>query len=223
MPQRTTLVKAKIKNLDTGRSIECLFNPTEYSFSKTNTWSEAPNRGANVPTLEFSGGNPIELTLQLFFDTHEAREDVRTRFTNALWELALVDPSKRDSRTQKGSPPICEFQWGAVWSFEAVVTNISQKFTMFLEDGTPTRATVDLTLRQAKDPSRYPFQNPTSGGAQGHRTHTVKQGETLDLIASQEYGRASDWRFIAEVNNIDDPFRLRPGTILSLPPLDHAR
>ena len=41
-------VKATITNLDTGQSVECMFNPTEYTFAKTNNWAMSRNRGANV-------------------------------------------------------------------------------------------------------------------------------------------------------------------------------
>ncbi|MBK6318986.1 MAG: LysM peptidoglycan-binding domain-containing protein [Dehalococcoidia bacterium] len=90
---------------------------------------------------------------------------------------------------------------------------------MFLGDGTPVRATVNLSLKQAKDPGRFPAQNPTSGGAAGHKRHVVLQRETLDSIAAREYGEARHWRHIAEANGIEDPMRLRPGTVLALPPL----
>lgn len=221
MPQ-TSLVKATIRNVDSGETVRCMFNPTEYTFSKSVKWKPANDRGANVPKLEFTGGDPIALKMQLFFDTHESGEDVRTKYTDALWKLAMVDSSRKDSRTQQSSPPMCEFQWGSMWTFRAVVTSISQKFTLFKEDGTPTRATVDLSLQQAEDPDDFPFQNPTSGGAAGHRTHVVRQSDRLDLVAAQEYGEARHWRHIAEANSIDDPFTLHPGTVLSLPPLNHA-
>ena len=51
------------------------------------------------------------------------------------------------------------------------------------------RATVDLSLKQAKDPGRFPAQNPTSGGVAGHKRHIVQQSETLDAIAAREYGQ----------------------------------
>ncbi|GMV85621.1 MAG: peptidase M23 [Dehalococcoidia bacterium] len=215
-----TLVKATIRNLDTNKAITCLFNPTEYAFAKEVGWAEAADRGANIPQLEFVGGKPATLTLSLFFDTNDTGEDVRAKYTNALWDLALVNPDRLDSKTNKGRPPECMFEWGNAWSFKAVVTSMTQRFTLFLEDGTPTRATVDLTLKQAHDPGRFPAQNPTSGGVAGHRTRVVQQRETLDLIAAEEYGEARHWRHIAEANGIDNPFRLRPGTRLALPPLD---
>lgn len=213
------LVKALLRNLDTQKTISCMFNPTDYSFSKSVSWAQAADRGANTPVLEFTGGEAAVLTLKLFFDTSDTGEDVRSKYTNALWDLAMVNKAKIDPATGKGRPPNCSFEWGNSWSFEAVVTQISTNFTMFLEDGTPTRATVDVTLKQVKDPGKFPAQNPTSGGVAGHKRHVVQQRETLDYIAAQEYGDAHHWRHIAEANGIDDPMRLAPGTVLALPPL----
>lgn len=213
------LVKATISNVDTGASVTCMFNPTDYTFAKTVGWAQTTERGANVPKLEFTGGEPATVSLKLFFDTNDTGDDVRTRYTNALWDLAMVNTAKLDPKTNKGRPPRCMFTWGSAWSFEAVVTSINTNFTMFLEDGTPTRATVDLSLKQAHDPGRFPAQNPTSGGIAGHKQRVVQQSETLDFIASQEYGHSKYWRDIAEANGIDDPMRVRAGMILTLPPV----
>jgi nucleoid-associated protein YgaU len=213
------LVKATITNLDTSESVEVMFNPTEYTFSKANNWQVPKKKGANVPPLEFNGGNPTDLKVQLLFDTYESGEDVRKKYTNALWQLAMVNKGKTDPKTKKGQPPKCEFRWGTMWSFKAVVANMSQKFTLFLPDGTPVRATMDVTFRQIEDEGLYPKQNPTSGGIPGHKTHTLKEGETLDWLAAREYGNSNHWRYIAEVNRIDNPFKLKPGTVLALPPL----
>jgi len=213
------LVKATIVNLDTDQSVECMFNPSEYAFTKSNNWKMSKTKGANVPKLEFNGGNPTDLKVQLFFDTYESGEDVRRKYTNTIWELAMVNKRKQNPKTKKSEPPKCEFRWGTMWSFKAVVANISQKFTLFLPDGTPVRASLDVTFRQVEDEGLYPRQNPSSGSVPGYRTHLLKEGETLDWIAAQEYGDPNQWHHIAEVNAIDNPFRLRPGMVLSLPPL----
>jgi nucleoid-associated protein YgaU len=47
----------------------------------------------------------------------------------------------------------------------------------------------------------------------------VREGERLDWIAYQEYGRAAYWRHIAETNDLADPTDIRPGQILQLVPL----
>lgn len=216
-----TLVKATFKNLVTNEEIPCMFNPPSYEISHENSWAEQHTKGTDTPGyFEFNGGKSSDLNLDLFFDTHMTGEDVRSRYTNGIWNLALVDDSTKDAATGKGSPPTCEFRWGQAWSFKAVVVSVSQKFTMFLDDGTPTRADVKLRLRQVEDEDAFPAQNPTSGGTAGHRIHVVQQRETLDLIASREYGEAKHWRHIAKANGIADPLRLKPGMALSLPPLD---
>jgi hypothetical protein len=213
------LVKASITNLDTSERIEFEFNPTEYSISKTNTWAASSTIGTNVGELQFSGGNPIEMTMSLIFDTSLSGGDVQGTYTSKLWKLAMVNEQNRDATTQRGRPPRCEFRWGGNWSFQAVITSISEKLTLFLADGTPIRSEVSVTLKQAHDEGEFPFQNPTSGGAVGHRSHIVRQRETLDGIAAAEYGQARHWRYIANVNHIDNPLAIRPGRVLRLPPL----
>jgi nucleoid-associated protein YgaU len=63
-----------------------------------------------------------------------------------------------------------------------------------------------------------PKTNPTSGGIAGRRTHIVAGAETLQSVAFGEYGDAALWRGLADLNGIDDPFRVRPGTSLLIPP-----
>jgi nucleoid-associated protein YgaU len=218
----SSLSKALLRNLDTNEEIPVQFNPTEYSFQKQLGWKEADTGGADVPKSTFTGGKPIQLTLKLFFDTQDTGEDVRKKYINKIWNLALVTPGKKDPKTKKGRPPVVQFTWGEVWTFKAVVTQISSNFTLFDVHGVPVRATCDIGLKQVEDPKSYPFQNPTSGGVAGHRTHVVEQAERLDVIAAREYGEAEHWRHIARANGIEDPIRVRAGTVLSLPPLPGA-
>jgi nucleoid-associated protein YgaU len=94
---------------------------------------------------------------------------------------------------------------------------MTQKFTMFLKDGKPVRASVNVTFTQYKDLNDYPGQNPTSGGGPIERVRTVIAGDRLDVIAAEVYGDATKWRAIAVYNGIVDPLTLRPGTRLNIP------
>jgi len=217
------MAKAAILNLDKAGSptIPCLFNPKEYSFSKQNSWTRGATKGTNVPQLEFGGGQPTSMTMQLFFDTYEVAganaKDVRKEYTEAIWDLMLVDDSLTDPQTHKSRPPKVRFQWGKAWSFDAVITSITQKFTLFKADGTPVRATLDVTFQQVKDDSLYPAQNPTSGGVGGERMWTVHEGDTITAIAYAEYGESAQWRRIADANRLTQVRRLRPGAVLAIP------
>lgn len=214
----TTLAKAKIINLDKGgHEISCMFNPKEYSFSKQNSWSQGKTKGSNVPHLEFGGGQPATLSMTLFFDTYGEGSDVRSKYTDDIWELMLIDESLKDKKNKKGRPPKVRFQWGSAWSFDAVITNIKQQFSLFLANGTPVRASLDVTFQQVKDAKLFPRQNPTSGGEPGGRLWTVTSGDTLAWIAYKEYGDATMWRRIAECNRLSRVRRLTPGMVLEIP------
>jgi len=210
------LTKATIKNLDTGVTIPCMFSPKEYSFTKTNRWSSNTAQGQNVPDCIFSGGQAMTLTMELFFDTYEKKKDVRS-LTNEIFKLMRINPDAMDKNFQS-RPYLCEFQWGYTWSFVAVVTSITQKFTMFLTDGTPVRSTMNVVFQQVSDEGKYPGQNPTTMSAPGYKTRRVKQGDTLDWIAHEEYGDSSLWRFLADINDLEDPLKLTVGRALAIPP-----
>jgi nucleoid-associated protein YgaU len=113
-------------------------------------------------------------------------------------------------------PPEVAFEWG-VFRFVAVITEMTQKFTLFKLDGTPVRAKVDVTFTQHKDVNDYPGQNPTSGGGPIQRIRQVIAGDRLDTIAFEVYGDATRWRNIAEHNQINNPLDLHPGQQLAIP------
>jgi phage protein U len=196
------------------RQVVCMFNPFEYTVKKSNSYKHEYNNERNVPTMEFSKAGEKTLTLKLSFDTYEAGEDVSQR-TRVLWELM----SKIETSAGKQEPPPVVFEWG-VFEFFAVIKSVSQKFTMFLMDGTPVRAEVNITLSQHMDSDEYrvmPAQNPTSGNGSINRIWRVQAGDRLDLIAAEVYGDATKWRVIAQKNDIQNPFTLTPGQHLTIP------
>ncbi len=209
--------KATIVNLTSNEEVTCQFNPNEYTIMKQNKWTIKPKKGANIGKPDFGGGQPATLKLKLFFDTSEQGTDVRTD-TQKLWNMMMVDERTVNSDTAKGEPPQVRFQWGKGSFFTAVIKKISQKFTLFLGDGLPVRATLDVTFQQYKDESIFEPQNPTSRSA-ARKVWVVLEGQTLDWIAYQEYGDPAQWRHIADTNNLIDPLDLQPGQVLNLVPL----
>lgn len=214
------LTKATITNLDTHEVVTCLFNPSEFTVNKANSWQPKPVVGKNVPRLDFTGGGSRILTMELFFDVYERPGgDVRT-YIDRLWKLTLIDEKTRNKATRRARPPLCIFQWGGHWSFKAAVTNLSVRYTHFRQDGTPVRATANITLQEAEDEKDQPGTNPTSYSEPGYKSRKVEPQDTLDRIAFEEYGDASQWRRIAVANHLDDVLDLVPGQVLAIPPVD---
>jgi nucleoid-associated protein YgaU len=212
---------AVIRNHDKGDAVvvQCAFNPKEYGVTKKNKWSAPPAKGQNLAEYEFGGGDPSTMTLALMFDTFNSGEDVRTKYTDKVWKLMDIDSSLHDKKSKSGRPPRVLFQWGHAFGFIAVITSITQKFVLFKDDGTPVRATLDVSFQQVVESGLRPPQNPTSGGDGGSREWTVKDGDSLASIAYAEYGDSNAWRPIADVNRLTQVRRLRPGTVLEIPGL----
>jgi len=192
-----------------------MFNPFEYTVTKSNQYEEKSRNNSNVPQVEFKKSGPQVLKLSLIFDTYEKGEDVSLT-TNKLWKLMESTTRREGSRDVKVPPPEVAFEWG-VFRFVAVITEMAQRFTLFKLDGTPVRAKVDVAFTQHKDVNDYPNQNPTSGGGPIQRVRQVVAGDRLDTIAYDVYGDATKWRTIAEQNQITDPLALRPGQLLTIP------
>jgi len=219
---RGKLVPARIYEVDDrntekpgGVKIICMFNPFEYTVTKSNTYAEKEGSNQDVPTFEFKKGGAQTLKLKLVFDTYLLGTDV-SLLTNQLWKLMESKTRTEGDRTEKVPPPDVAFEWG-VFKFVSVVTNMTQKFTLFSKEGLPVRAEADLTFTQHKDVNDYPAQNPTSGGGPIERIWRVLIGDRLDTIAAKVYGDATKWRLIAARNGIENPKALRPGTELSIP------
>lgn len=200
--------KATITNIDTKDKFEVLFNPTDYSLSKTNNWTKVPIRESDVPRADFSGGDPTELKVQLFVDTRERGEDART-YVNKIVKLTEIAQQSDGYR-----PPRCMFSWGPVFSFVSVITSLTYKYTLFREDGTPVRATMDISFRECEKTGGKKGQESPPAGIPGYKVHIVKPGDTIDGIATKEYGDPKVWRFIADTNNLNNPKSLQPGQAL---------
>src|SRR5919109_5086679 len=133
------LVKLEITPLDKngarieGRRLKVLFNPSEYSISKSVSWEVGGgemDRRFNAPGSTFGGGGPRQLSLKLFYDVTEPIEgrvidDVRIE-TNKLAELTRIE---RDLER----PPVVQVTWGQApigsdFPFTGVITSLTQTF-----------------------------------------------------------------------------------------------
>jgi hypothetical protein len=189
--------------------IPVLFNPTQYSLDKSNQLAEIGIPGLGAPILQYVRGNTRTLAMDLFFDTYEQQSDVR-EYTDKIYGLLGI-------KSATHVPPICTFTWSD-FTFTCVLERVGGRFTLFLADGTPIRATLSVTFKEFIDVEVEVRRTPTES-ADHTKTRSVKRGDTLSSIAAAEYGDPTKWRPVAEANRIDNPRVLEPGRVLVIPPL----
>lgn len=208
---RGGLVPAKLINLSTDETVLCMFNPYEYTLSKQNSWEAKPKRGQNMPKVEFKSGGKQILKLTLHFDGLLDDKDVR-EFTDPLWRMMQVDTRQTNRDSGKSQPPEVAFEWGRLY-FRAVLTSMSQKFTLFTEEGKPVRCQVEVTLEQLIDIDDY--KEPPPVAPDRAQEVNVTAGDRLDHIAARTN---SSIRKIAAANNVDNPNNIPPGQPLTVHP-----
>jgi hypothetical protein len=225
-PIGNQLAKALIVNTTTGDAFPVMYNPEELTLEQGNTFAEIGIPGLDAPPTQYVRGKARALTMELFFDTYEDREDVR-RHTAPIVGLL-------DKQPQTKAPPVLLFSMGRL-QFRCVLVDAKQRFTMFLRDGTPVRSTVSVRLQEYVEVDieirqGLFFGSPTLsalippsvatavvGPLRAAAAHIVVQGDTLSALAAAFLGDPARWREIADANRIEDPFDLLPGRALVIP------
>ena len=87
-------------------------------------------------------------------------------------------------------------------------------------DSSYSDLTADITVNESLAPQQQAPRTMGAGvGSSGHRTYTVKAGDTLSKIAKEQYGNAGDYMKIFEANRdkLTDPNKIQPGQELVIP------
>jgi nucleoid-associated protein YgaU len=216
------LEKATLTNTVTGVTIPVQFNPEDYTLKREINYAQAAVPGLSAPILQFVSGNMQTLEMELFLDSYEQhqvgnaitnqpRTDVRD-LVRQVTDLMAISPATH-------APPVLLFTWASL-AFTCVLARVSQRYVMFLPDGTPVRARLSMTFNEYRNVELEAREVKRETSDYSKR-HVVTQGETLSGIAGREYGDPRLWRVIATANRLQRARNLPPGLMLLLPRLPY--
>jgi nucleoid-associated protein YgaU len=198
-----------------GERIKCQFNPERYTVTKSVQYADISIPGLDSSVVQFVRGQSEKITMELFFDTTDKGmvdgvTDVRES-TNRVFMLLRVNSDTH-------APLRVKLEWGpdkrvicfgtntSAWS---VLESVSQEFTLFSPNGTPLRAKLNVSFREAWTVEQQLQETPCHTSDRT-KVITVQAGQTLSQIAAQEYDDPGEWRVIAEANKLSDPANLEP-------------
>ena len=211
------LEKATIDVLDGARAgtrITVLFNPAEYSIERANTYKATAIPGLSGPLLHFIQGEADVLSMELFLDDYTdpspAGKSVRQRIDEIAGLLEIDE--------ELHAPPHIQFVWGQL-SFKAIFEKLSRKITLFQPDGTPARATLNVSFKEYKTLPEF-VNEPRRQSADKSKRRVIVGSDSLWLMAAREYGDPAEWRKIADRNDFDDPRDIEAGDWVMVPPLE---
>ena len=109
------LSKAAILNTITSERITVMYNPEEIKLDQGNSFAEVGIPGLDAPPVQYVRGKARSLSMELFFDTYESKEDVR-RYSGRIVKLL-------DKLPQTKAPPVLLFSMGQL-NFQCVLADV---------------------------------------------------------------------------------------------------
>ncbi len=230
MAEKAAIFYQKNEN-DTSCSekIEVMFNPASYSISRNVNYSGVYRKknkdieksniiSHNYPNMTFLGGSSDSLSLELIVNKYEFKHYSGVEKTSK--DLSIKEYIKKIQaltliKENIHKPPLCKFVWSD-FSFQGYVTSLQINYTMFLDDGTPVRAKINLNIQGCMlgNDVKIPFESPDRT-----KSRILSENQQLWEIAEDEYGDSSKWREIAIANNISNPIYIESGKKLVVPAL----
>lgn len=208
------------------KTINVLFNPSEYQLTDGASYGAKKVPGSDGPMLQYICGEATELAVSLFLDTYAPKRPATSEpgaragsgGSDGSRDVSKITKEIAETTSIDGSlhrPPTVTFQWGSL-HFKGVVTKVSHTYTMFTESGMPVRAKVNLTFQSITQPKdrrrKSPFESPDRT-----KYRTIREGVQLWDIAALEYGDPGMWKIIAKENDIQNPLDVKPGQVVKLP------
>ncbi|MEU2834786.1 peptidase M23 [Streptomyces lavendulae] len=196
--------------------IRLQFRPAELVLTKEVSWVRHNARLApHTSVPEFIGSRPRILALTVVLDDREKQDKTVDQRVAQL--LTCCSPTEESISAGQPSPPWVNFRWGGFESvsFLAFLSHVKAKYTRFSTGGDPLRAVCEIALEEIGTATKG--QNPTSGSPSSRQSRVLVRGDSLQSVAVRSTGQADDWRAIAELNDIKDPWDVSPGRHLLLP------
>lgn len=196
------LEKGRLVVIDNGggdaQDITFMFNPQNLSFTRQSRWRSdvgvrsvgtGGNKNEEGPKVNFGGVEAYTFSLDnLIFDTYETKESVMVKYLENI-KKGVATPSNLNSK-----PPVYLLTWGGYEYFPCVMTSLTYRLTMFMNDGMPVRALVDISLLEV-DKGALSTQGQLAVNRQEADLRNKRRADNTALQqAQQQSQRANQFR-----------------------------
>lgn len=142
--------KVAIVGLEVNVTLVAQYNPKEITLEKSASWTPHATSKQDIPGIEFTSSGSRTLSMELFFDTYEDGTDVSETYVKKLMQLiSVIDQEEHDEKYKRPSLLKVVWQDNEHQTFQGVMQSLSTKYTMFLPDGRPVRATCNVKFLEA--------------------------------------------------------------------------
>jgi len=109
--------------------------------------------------------------------------------------------------------------WGQDMNFQCTLTSVDVNFTLMDANGDPLRAKLSASFLGYYTPQEL-LQQSRMSSPDLTKLQKVNQGDSLDLLAYQQYDDPMFFMQLGRVNNLTSIRNIKPGTTLKFPPIN---
>jgi len=223
----------KFKKEDRKGFIYLQVNPESYAVNYSISYSEEQVKGTSGFVKKWEKTPPKSLSFEIIFDN--------TGVIPVYNQNRLIGPDKKPEKVEiipnkSVNTQIEEFEkivfkvdggthapnyllliWGNL-IFGCRLESMNVTYKLFAPDGAPLRASVNATFVEANRDAKTIFENNFQSPDVTH-AFTVKEGDSLPLMAEKVYGNGAYYIAVARANKLIQFRNLKAGSALVFPPI----
>ena len=208
-----------------------MYNPTSFTVKHDVKYDAQEKSPVADVESKFLNIKPREVDFELFFDGTGASPSAVGGFGNTVAvnnKLLGQDVNTQIQGFLKlayqitgadHKPNYMMIVWGT-FIMTCTLQSANVNYLMFAADGSPLRAKLNISVKEHIDTSLVgkilSLLSPDLS-----KSITVNEGDTLPLLCFKEYGDASLYTKVAEVNKLKNYRKLKQGMELLFPPIDN--
>ena len=195
-------------------------NPETYSRTFKVNYNDDQGAGTSGTELKYNKSEPEVLEFEFLFDTTGAISD------SPIDVLGVEGKLKGFKKVVMGfdgdihRPKYLILNWGTLF-FKCCAESLTITYKLFNPEGLPIRATAKVSFKEFQEKEeRVAKENANSPDLTHIRT--VKEGDTLPLMAHDIYGDSRYYLEVARSNGLTNFRKLKAGQRIFFPPLEKS-
>jgi hypothetical protein len=191
-----------------------LVNPENYKFKNEQQYTVSDTvNGSSAQTVKYKGGIAGLFEIGLFFDgtgviTDEKVDDQIKKVKDLIYSY----------NGDIHEPNYLKVYWGTQSLFQGRLKSWNINYTMLDMDGTPLRAEATVVIIASISAKKKALEEKKSSADLTH-VRTVLDGDNLPLMCYRIYGDSSYYIKVAQHNELTHFRDLKPGDIITFPPV----
>lgn len=148
MEQEQAPARMSVGNLITGRTLEAMYNPTEFEESVAPGYARLKVLGHSHEPLQYQGTGNHTFSFDLSWSAFDPR-GIDLAFARRFM-LALCYSPRSAQTVQAAEPPRALFLWPTLAAIVAKLTELKIKHQDFAKSGATTRMVMSMKLEEAR-------------------------------------------------------------------------